>query len=133
MKTFKRSFVLQILVLTILLSNPSSSQPAQLLTDPPTPNLLNVLLKYLNEPSANGGVRIQRMSSTTKAARELSEEESAEASSIDLSNQVYRYPVVKIANANYTQFASQHEWIYVKFFTEWWVGECILYSLEFKI
>lgn len=119
MKTFKRSFVLQILVLIILLSNPASLQPDQVLIDPPTPNLLNVLLKHLNEPSANGGVRIQRMSSITKAGRELSEEESAEASTIDHSNQVYRYPVVKITNSNYTQFARQHEWIYVKFFTEW--------------
>jgi hypothetical protein len=119
MKTFESHLVLEIIILMVLMSSSASSKSNQpLLTGLPSSNLFNVLLSYLNDPTANGGVRIQRMSSTAEAVASL-EEETAEASTIDLSNPAYRYPVVKITEANYTQFANQHEWIYAKFFTDW--------------
>ncbi|KAL7012707.1 hypothetical protein ACKWTF_014996 [Chironomus riparius] len=109
----KSNAVLKVLILAILMTNLVSSQQ---LTGTSTNNLFNVLLSYLNEPNAQGGIRIQRMSSTTKA---IEEKESAEASTIQQSNSIYQFPVIKITDANYTQFANQHEWIYVKFFTDW--------------
>lgn len=110
MKTQNRSSgVLKVLILTALLCNLVSSQDIK---EQAANNLFHAILKLVSDPTSQGGVRIQRMSSA-------SDEESADASTIDQSSSVYRYPVIKITDANYTQFASQHEWIYVKFFTDW--------------
>lgn len=119
MKTqIRSSGVFKVLILTVLLSKFVSSQNDQQQAARTSNNLFSAILKLLNDPSTQGGIRIQRMLSTAQTASE-SDDQIAEASTIDLSNQVYRYPVVKINDANYAQFASQHEWIYVKFFTDW--------------
>ncbi|XP_070504875.1 protein disulfide-isomerase A4-like [Chironomus tepperi] len=119
MRMFNRSnAIFNVIFLTILLTNVVSSQDNQPQVHDyaaqPSKGLLDTILGYLND-SPNASVRIQRMSSTTESVTG----ESVEESKIELSNPVYRYPVVVLTDANFTQFASQHEWIYVKFFTDW--------------